>query len=73
MDYLRDLIVSYERRMAGSKRATDTDQGSVNFIEEDPLANIKMTMAHFWHHNIQGSAAGSAPPAFANWSSNASE
>ncbi|KAG0314552.1 hypothetical protein BG000_005504, partial [Podila horticola] len=39
MDYLRDLIASYERRMAVTKRVTDTDQGSVNFVEEDPLAS----------------------------------
>ncbi|KAF9199562.1 hypothetical protein BGZ59_003892, partial [Podila verticillata] len=42
MDYLRDLIASYERRMVVTKRATDTDQGSVNFVEEDPLASVKM-------------------------------
>lgn len=54
MDYLRDLIVSYERRMAVMKRAMDTDQGSVNFVEEDPLASVKMLMEHFWLHNLQG-------------------
>ncbi|GJJ75258.1 hypothetical protein EMPS_07616 [Entomortierella parvispora] len=54
MDYPRDLITSYERRVAVTKRATDTDQGSANFVEEDPLENVKMVMVHFWHHNIQG-------------------
>jgi len=54
MEYLRDLIASYERRMAVTKRATDTDQGSVSFVEEDPLASVKMVMEHFWLYNLQG-------------------